>query len=149
MPEDFYRNPLSSSASNDDNSQNNNDDPSRVIALFKSFALLERFRGIRAIFVCMVGCIAVVSFFLIVILAGSSIAEQTSAADELLKTSSLYFITAFLSWTTLKKHAYIDTPLQNERTQNVEGQDTDQHTGDHPGGELGTQYPLTTLETSV
>ena len=139
LPEDSYRNPPSSSASNDDNSQNNDDDPNRVIALFKSFALLERFRGIRAIFVCMVGCIAVVSFFLIVILAGPSIAGQTSAADELLKTSSLYFITAFITWATLKKHASIDTPLQNERTQNSEGQDTEHHTGDHPGGELGTQ----------
>ena len=128
LPEDSYRNPLSSSASNDDNSQNNNDEPNRVIALFKSFVLLERDRGIMAIFVCMLGCIAVVSFFLIVILAGPSIAGQTSAADELLKTSSLYFITAFITWATLKKHASIDTPLQNERPQNAEGQDTDHHT---------------------
>ena len=147
LPEDSYRNPLSSSASNDDNSQNNNDDPNRVIALFKYFALLERFRGIRAKFVCMLGCIAVVSFFLMVILAGPSIAGQTSAADELLKTSSLYFITAFITWATLKKHASIDTPQQNERTQNAEGQDTDHHTEDHHGGELGTQYPLVMGET--
>ena len=137
LPEDSYRNPLSSSASNDDNSQNNNDDPNRVIALFKSFVLLECDRGIMAIFVCMLGCIAVVSFFLIVILAGPSIAGQTSAADELLKTSSLYFITAFITWATLKKHASIDTPLQNERPQNAEGQDTDHHTWDHRG-ELGS-----------
>ena len=149
LPEDSYRNHLSSSASNDDNSQNNNDDPNRVIALFKSFALLERFRGIMAKFVCMAGCIAVVSFFLMVILAGPSIAGQTSAADELLKTSSLYFTTAFITWATLKKHASIDTPLQNERTQNAEEQDTEHHTGDHPGGELGTQYPLIMWETSV
>ena len=149
LPEDSYPNPLSSSASNDDNSQNNNDDPNRVIAIFKYFALLERFRGIRAIFVCILGCIAVVCFFLIVILAGPSIAGQTSAADELLKTSSLYFITAFITWATLKKHASIDTPQQNERTQNSEGQDTDHHTGDYPGGELGTQYPLIMWETSV
>ena len=147
LPEDSYRNPLSSSASNDDNSQNNNDEPNRVIALFKSFVLLERDRGIMAIFVCMLGCIAVVSFFLIVILAGPSIAGQTSAADELLKTSSLYFITAFITWATLKKHASIDTPQQNERTQNAEGQDTDHHTEDHHGGELGTQYPLVMGET--
>ena len=149
LPEDSYPNPLSSSASNDDNSQNNNDDPNRVIAIFKYFALLERFRGIRAIFVCILGCIAVVCFFLIVILAGPSIAGQTSAADELLKTSSLYFITAFITWATLKKHTSIDTPQQNERTQNSEGQDTDHHTGDYPGGELGTQYPLIMWETSV
>ena len=151
----------------DDNSQNNYDlqnraiailksltfsirsNPNRVIALFKSFALLERIRGIRVIFVCFLGCIAVVSFFLIVILAGPSIAVQTSAADELLKTSSLYFITAFTTWATLKKHASIDTPQQNERTQNSEGQDTDHHTGDYPGGEFGTQYPLIMWETSV
>lgn len=149
LPEYSYPNPLSSSASNDDNSQNNNDDPNRVIAIFKYFALLERFRGSRAKFVCILGCIAVVSFFLIVILAGPSIAGQTSAADELVKTSSLYFITAFITWATLKKHASIDTPLQNERTQNAEGEDTDHHTGDHPGGELGTQYPLIKWETSV
>ena len=151
----------------DDNSQNNYDlqnraiailksltfsvrsNPNRVIALFKSFALLERIRGIRVIFVCILGCIAVVSFFLIVILAGPSIAVQTSAADELLKTSSLYFITAFITWATLKKRASIDPPLQNVRTQNSEGQATDHHTGDHPGGELGTQYPLIMWETSV
>ena len=112
----------------DDNSQNNYDlqnraiailksltfsvrsNPNRVIALFKSFALLERIRGIRVIFICILGCIAVVSFFLIVILAGPSIAVQTSAADELLKTSSLYFITAFITWATLKKRASIDIP---------------------------------------
>ena len=111
LPEDSYRNPLSSSASNDDNSQNNNDDPNQVITLFKSFVPLERFRGIVAKFVCILGCIAVVSFFLIVILAGPSIGGQT-AADELFKTSSLYFITAFITWATLKKHASIDAPLQ-------------------------------------
>ena len=149
LPEASYRNPLSSSASNDDNSQNNNDDPNRVIALFKSFALLKPTSGIRAKFVCMLGCIAVVSFFLIVILAGPSIAGQTSAADELLKTSSLYFITAFISWAALKKHASIDTLLQNERPQNAQGQDTDHHTGGHPGGELSTQYPLVMRETVV
>ena len=120
-----------------DNRQNDNDDQNRVIALFKFLALSERFRGIRAKFVCMLGCIAVGSIFVVVILAGPSIGGQ-SAADELLKTSALYFITAFITWATLKKHASIDTPLQNERTQNAEGQDTDHHTGDHPGGEFGT-----------
>ena len=146
------------------NSQNNYDLQNRAIAILKSltfsvrsdlnrvidlFTQLERIRGIKVIFVCILGCIAVVSFFLIVILAGPSIAGQISAADELLKTSSLYFITAFITWVTLKKHASIDTPLQNERTQNSDGQDTDHHTGDHPGGELGTQYPLLMRETSV
>ena len=72
------------------NPQNDNDDQNRVIALFKSLALSERFRGIRAKFVCMLGCIAVGSIFVVVMLAGPSIGGQT-AADELLKTSSLYF----------------------------------------------------------
>ena len=148
----------------DDNSQNNYDLQNRAIAILKSltfsvrsnlngvidhFTLLERIIGIKVIFVCILGCIAVVSFFLIVILAGPSIAVQTSAADELLKTSSLYFITAFITWATLKKRASIDTPLQNVRPQNAEEQATDHHTGDYPGGELGTQYPLIMWETSV
>ena len=141
----------------DDNIQNNYDLQNGAIAILKSLTfslpsnlkLLKLITGIGAIFVCILGCIAVVSFFLIVILAGPSIAGQTSAADELLKTSSLYFITALITWATLKKHASIDTPLQNERTQNAEGQDTEHHTGDHPGGELGTQYPLIMWETRV
>ena len=136
LSEASYReNPLLSSASSDDNWQNNNDPQNRVIAFFKSLTSSQR---VSAIHVCIQGCIAVVSFFLMVILAGPSIAVQTSAADELLKTSSLYFITAFITWATLKKHASIDTPQQNERTQNSEGQGTDHHTGDHPGGEFGT-----------
>ena len=131
---DSYRyQPLSSSASNDDNSQNNNDLQNGATALFKSltFSLSS-----RAIYFCTHGCVAVVSFLIMVILAGPSIVGQT-AADELLKISSLYFITAFITWATLKKHASIDAPLQNERPQNAEGQDTDHHTGDHQG-ELGT-----------
>ena len=133
LSEASYRNPLSSSASNDDSSQNNNDLQDRAIALLKSFTFSV---SSRAIYFCILGCIAVGSFFFMVILAGPSIAGQTSAADELLKTSSLYFIVAFITWATLKKHASIDTPLQNERPQNAEGQDTEHHTGDHPGGEL-------------
>ena len=121
-----------------DNRPNDNDDQNRVTALFKFLALSERFRGRRAKFFCMLGCTAVGSIFVVVILAGPSIGGQTSAADELLKTSSLYFITAFITWATLKKHASIDAPLQKERPQNAEGQDTDHHTGDHPGGEFGT-----------
>ena len=146
LSEASYRNPLSSSASNDDSSQNNNDLRDRAIALLKSLTFSQ---SSWAIYFCILGCIAVGSFFIMVILAGPSIAGQTSAADELLKTSSLYFITAFITWATLKKHTSIDTPQQNERTQNSEGQDTDHHTGDYPGGELGTQYPLIMWETSV
>ena len=125
LSEASYRNPLSSSASNDDSSQNNNDLQDRVIALLKSLIFSQ---SCGAIYFCILGCIAVGSFFIMVILAGPSIAGQTSAADELLKTSSLYFIVAFITWATLKKHASIDTPLQNERPQNAEGQDTDHHT---------------------
>ena len=135
LSEASYRNPLSSSASNDDSSQNNNDLRDRAIALLKSLTFSQ---SSWAIYFCILGCIAVGSFFIMVILAGPSIAGQTSAADELLKTSSLYFITAFITWATLKKHASIDAPLQKERAQNAEGQDTDHHTGDHPGGEFGT-----------
>ena len=120
-----YRNPLSSSASNDDSSQNNNDLQDRAIALLKSLTFSQ---SSRVIYFCILECIAVGSFFIMVILAGPSIAGQTSAADDLLKTSSLYFIVAFITWATLKKHASIDTPLQNERPQNAEEQDTDHHT---------------------
>lgn len=125
LSEASYRNPLSSSASNDDSSQNNNDLRDRAIALLKSLTFSQ---SSWAIYFCILGCIAVGSFFIMVILAGPSIAGQTSVADELLKTSSLYFIVAFITWATLKKHASIDTPLQNERPQNAEGQDTDHHT---------------------
>ena len=93
----------------------------------------------RPISACMTGCIAVVSFFLTAILAGPSIGGQT-AGEELLKTSSLYFITACITWATLRKPASIEhiaSPLQNERSQNAEGQDTDRQTGDHRA-ELGT-----------
>ena len=124
LSEASYRNPLSSSASNDDSSQNNNDLRDRAIALLKSLTFSQ---SSWAIYFCILGCIAVGSFFIMVILSGPSIAGQT-AADELLKTSSLYFIVAFITWATLKKHASIDTPLQNERTQNAEEQDTDHHT---------------------
>ena len=81
------------------------------------------------------------SFFVFVILAGPSIGGQTGA-DELLKTSSLYFITAFITGATLRKRASNDAPLQNERPQNVELPDTDNHTGDHRG-ELGTPAVIT------
>ena len=124
LSEDSYRNPLSSSASNDDSSQNNDDLQNRAIALLKFLTFSQ---SSWAIYFCILGCTAVGSFFIMVILAGPSIAGQT-AADELLKTSSLYFIVAFITWATLKKHASIDTPLQNERTQNAEEQDTDHHT---------------------
>ena len=109
-------------------------DTNRVIIALLRF--LNSSQRIGVTFVCLRPCIVVGSFFVFVILAGPSIGGQT-AADELLKTSSLYFITAFITWATLHKRSSIDAPLQIERPQNVEGQDTDNHTGDHRG-ELGT-----------
>ena len=50
-------------------------------------------------------CLAVLILFLIVIFAGHSSSEKEMAVDEVLKTTSLYFITAFIAWaTTWKKH---------------------------------------------
>jgi len=147
-----FRYSHSNSDSSDDNSQNKNDHPNRVIALLRSVTSSQSFtpmfgfkhpfrslavsQSLTAKLVCMRGCIAVGSFFVVVMLAGPSIGGQT-AADELLTTSSLYFITAFITWATFQKRASIDAPLQNERTQNAERQDTDRHTGDDRG-ELGT-----------
>lgn len=82
LSEASYRNPLLSSTSNDDNSQNNNDLQNRAISLLNSLTFSV---SSRAIYFCILGCIAVVSFFVIVLLAGPSTAGQTSAADKLLK----------------------------------------------------------------
>ena len=50
-------------------------------------------------------CLAVLILFLIVIFAGHSSSEKEMDVDEVLKTTSLYFITAFIAWaTTWKKH---------------------------------------------
>ena len=116
-----------------DSRQNVEDD--RVLISLSKFLKFWRSFGVK--FVCLRLCIAVGSFFVFVILAGPSIGGQTGA-DELLKTSALYFITAYITWATLRKRASNDAPLRNERPQNAERQDTDHHTGDHPGGELGT-----------
>ena len=124
-----FRFSLSNSDLSHDNSQNDNDDSNQDSAFFKSVLKSSRllFMGVP---------VTVGSFFAMVILAGPSIGGQTGA-DELLKTSSLYFITAFITWAALQKRASSEAHLQNERTQNAEGQDTDRHTGDHRG-ELGT-----------
>ena len=45
-------------------------------------------------------CLAVLLLFLIVIFAGHSSSEKEMAVDEVLKTTSLYFITAFIAWAT-------------------------------------------------
>ena len=123
-----------------------NDEHDRVLNSLSKFLGFWQSFGVR--FVCLRLCIAVGSFFVFVILAGPSIGRQTGA-DELLKTASLYFITAYITWATLRKRASNDARLGNERLQHAERQDTDHHTGVHPGGELGTQYPLIMWETSV
>lgn len=56
---------------------------------------------IKTIFLCGVGCFAVVSLFVIVVLAGHANSGKEMAVDEVLKAISLYFITAFLGWVTL------------------------------------------------
>ena len=48
-------------------------------------------------------CLAVLILFFIVIFAGHSSNEKEMAVDEVLKTTSLYFITAFITWVTWKK----------------------------------------------
>ena len=55
----------------------------------------------KTIFLCVVGCFAVVSLFAIVVLAGHANSGKEMAVDEVLKAMSLYFITAFLGWVTL------------------------------------------------
>ena len=59
-------------------------------------------------------CLAVLILFLIVIFAGHSSSEKEMAVDEVLKTTSLYFITAFIAWvTTWKKHDSADASQPN------------------------------------
>lgn len=54
-------------------------------------------------------CLAVLILFIIVIFAGHSSSEKEMAVDEVLKTTSLYFITAFIAWaTTWNKHDSAD-----------------------------------------
>ena len=55
----------------------------------------------RTFFICAVGCFAVVSLFVIVVLAGHANSGKEMAVDEVLKAISLYFLTAFLGWVTL------------------------------------------------
>ena len=123
-----------------------NDEDDRVLISLSKFLRFSQSFSVK--YVCLRLCIAVGSFFVFVILAGPSIGGQTGA-DELLKTSSLYFITAYITWATLRKRASNDAPLRKERPQDAERQDTDHHTGDQPGGELGTQYPLVMRETAM
>ena len=144
LPAFLFYNVFSTFEPRDYSRQNDEDD--RVLISLSKFLRFSQSFGVK--FVCLRLCIAVGSFFVFVILAGPSIGGQTGA-DELLKTSSLYFITAFITWATLRRRASNDAPLRNERPQNVELQNTDHHTGDHPGGELSTQSQNIMWETSV
>ena len=58
--------------------------------------------------ICVAGCLATLLLFIIVILAGHSHSGKEMAVDEVLKATSLYFITAFISWATWKKHTSSD-----------------------------------------
>ena len=58
--------------------------------------------------ICVAYCLVVLLLFLIVIFAGHSSSGKEMAVDEVLKATSLYFITAFISWATWKKHASAD-----------------------------------------
>ena len=64
----------------------------------------------RQVIAFLIGCcLAVLILFLIVIFAGHSSSEKEMAVDEVLKTTSLYFITAFIAWaTTWNKHDSAD-----------------------------------------
>ena len=55
----------------------------------------------KIFFICMVGCFAVVSLFVIIVLAGHANSGKEMAVDEVLRTTTLSFITAFLGWVTL------------------------------------------------
>ena len=55
----------------------------------------------KAITFGVVACLAVLFLFLIVIFAGHASSGKEMAVDEVLKTTSLYFITAFVGWAAL------------------------------------------------
>ena len=55
----------------------------------------------KAIIFGVVACLAVLFLFLIVIFAGHASSGKEMAVDEVLKTTSLYFITAFVGWAAL------------------------------------------------
>ena len=77
----------------------------------------------RQVIAFLIGCcLAVLILFLIVIFAGHSSSEKEMAVDEVLKTTSLYFITAFIAWvTTWKKHDSADASQPNNCTASNRG----------------------------
>ena len=73
----------------------------------------------RQVIAFLIGCcLAVLILFLILIFAGHSSSEKEMAVDEVLKTTSLYFITAFITWVTWKKYDSADAS-QNTPDQGV------------------------------
>ena len=73
----------------------------------------------RQVIAFLIGCcLAVLILFLIVIFAGHSSSEKEMAVDEVLKTTSLCFITAFITWVTWKKYDSADAS-QNTSDQGV------------------------------
>ena len=88
---------------------------------------------IQVIMFCVSGCLAVLLLFVIVVLAGQSYRSEKVAADEVLKTTSLYFISAFISWVTWKKHASHQQSETKEKqntqpTSNGNPEENDQNT---------------------
>ena len=67
--------------------------------------------------ICVAYCLVVLLLFLVVIFAGHSSSGKEMAVDEVLKATSLYFITAFISWATWKKHVSADA--RNMMLENV------------------------------
>ena len=98
-------NSTSGTATNDSSTtgQPNNSARSTVDSTFDSNA--DR---TQAKVICVAGCLATLLLFIIVILAGHSHSGKEMAVDEVLKATSLYFITAFISWATWKKHTSAD-----------------------------------------
>ena len=76
----------------------------------------------RQVIAFLIGCcLAVLILFLIVIFAGHSSSEKEMDVDEVLKTTSLYFITAFIAWlTTWKKHDSTDASQNTRPTSNTD-----------------------------
>ena len=90
-------------------------------------------RVAQAFLICC--CLAVLILFLIVIFAGHSSSEKEMAVDEVLKTTSLYFITAFITWVTWKKYDSADA------SQNTPDQGVITNAGQHSQNSLSVPGP--------
>ena len=90
----------------------------------------------RQVIAFLIGCcLAVLILFLIVIFAGHSSSEKEMAVDEVLKTTSLYFITAFITWVTWKKYDSADA------SQNTPDQGVITNAGQHSQNSLSVPGP--------